>query len=192
MNSLATPAERKPSAGPSIQEQKPLVAPIGNEIDQNPCDQRASESSGTSESKILSIEPSVSLPSVEYDAPMIPESYRETIGPVVRSISFGERIQDFEAEPVDVSWAQAMEIGINDFIASHGPEYGEVFEFVQCRSSSCVLAGYTIPGYESQGASVIGTLRRQPWWQASGRASSTHRDGEGRISFVTIIRRYDE
>ena len=35
------------------------------------------------------------------------ESYRATIGPVVQHISFGEKYRDFEAEPIDGSWAYA-------------------------------------------------------------------------------------
>lgn len=124
--------------------------------------------------------------------PEIPESYRETIGPAVEHISFGERFRDFEAEPIDESWAYAMEMGINDFVAAHGPESGEVFEFVQCRSSNCVLAGYTLHGQEPQGASVIGELGKQPWWQGGQEASSTFRGGEDRISFVIFIPRFTE
>lgn len=125
-------------------------------------------------------------------APEIPESYRETIGPAVQHISFGERYRKFEAEPVDDSWAQAMEIGISDFVAIHGPESGEVFEFFQCRSSSCVLAGYKRPGQVTHDASVVGELSRQPWWQGSQKSSATYLDRDGRMSFVVLIPRFDE
>lgn len=124
--------------------------------------------------------------------PEIPESYREIIGPVVQDISFGQRFRDFEAEPIDDSWAHAMEAGINNFVAVHGPGSGEVFEFVQCRSSNCVLAGYTIHGQEPHGASVIGELGRQPWWQGGQAASSTYGSGDNRTSFVVLIPRFDE
>ena len=192
MHTIFTPEEPQPTAALPSEESKPTVALSSEEVSQYPYDQRDSEVKEASESRISPIELSDSLPSAQYDAPIIPESYRQTIGPVVRHISFGERYQEFEAEPIDISWAQAMEAGIHDFIANHGPKYGEVFEFVQCRSLSCVLAGYTIPGHEVQGASVIGTLSRQPWWQASRKASSTHSSAEGRTTFVTIIPRYDE
>jgi hypothetical protein len=128
---------------------------------------------------------------VSIPAPVIPGSYRDTIGPIVAHKSYGEQYRDFEAEPIDGSWAQAMEIGINDFIAIHGPSSNEVFEFVQCRSSNCVLAGYKDPSQEPQGASIIGDLSRQPWWQGGGSASSTNTIKDGRRSFVIFISRYD-
>ncbi len=124
--------------------------------------------------------------------PEIPESYRATIGPVVQHVSFGEKYQDFEEEPIDEPWAIAMETGINDFIAIHGPASGEVFEFVQCRSSHCVLAGYTLAGQEPRGASVIGQLSDQPWWQGAREASSTYSSGNDRTSFVILIPRFED
>lgn len=124
--------------------------------------------------------------------PTIPDAYRKALGPVVRHKSFGERYEEFEAEPIDGAWAQAMEYGINDFIAVHGPSSNEVFDFIQCRSSSCVLAGYTDLGREPNGASIIGDLSRQSWWQGGGRASSTNSVDGSRRTFVIFIARYND
>lgn len=122
-------------------------------------------------------------------SPQIPEQYRQTIGPVVQPPTFGERFKAFEDEPVDVPWARAMETGLNDFIAVQGPQNSSVVEFIQCRSTACVIAGYSIPNQEGLDASILGDLRKQSWWEG-GRTSSTHlgRD-DGTRSFVIMIDR---
>ncbi len=120
----------------------------------------------------------------------IPDWYRETIGPAVQPPTFGEKFKDFEAEPIDVPWAEAMEVGMNNFVAARGPDYGSVIEFIQCRTSKCVLAGYTIPNHEGLSASIIGELRRQSWWQGGGSSSSNLSTGDDRTSFVILIDRY--
>ena len=120
----------------------------------------------------------------------IPESYRRTIGPVVQPPTFGERFKAFEAEPIDGPWAQAMEAGMNNFVAAHGPDYGSVIEFIQCRTSICVIAGYTIPNHEGLSASIIGELRKQSWWQGGNSSSSNLGSEDGRTSFVILIDRY--
>jgi hypothetical protein len=147
--------------------------------------------------------PPITLPSGNQDAketstigkpsgPQIPEQYRQTIGPVIRVPAFGERFMAFEGEPVDVPWAQAMETGLNDFIAVQGPQSSSVVEFIQCRSTACVIAGYSIPNQEGLDASILGDLRKQSWWEG-GRTSSTHlaRD-DGTRSFVILIDRSSE
>lgn len=169
-----------------------LPAPLLEDIEQGTNIQQHVDRSLDTTTEQLSTPPPAPIARHEEVSLEIPESYRATIGPVVQHISFGEKYRDFEAEPIDGSWAYAMESGISDFIAIHGPESGEVFEFVQCRSSNCVLAGYTLLGREPSGASVIGQLSRQPWWQGGQKASSTHNSGEDRTSFVVLIPRIDE
>jgi len=122
----------------------------------------------------------------------IPDYYRATIGPVPQHVTFGERYRVFEIESIDEPWAYAMEAGINDLIANHGPASGEVFEFVQCRYSYCALAGYTHDGQEPRGTSVIGQLSKQPWWQGSRAHLGNYTDENGRTSFVLLIPRFED
>ena len=124
--------------------------------------------------------------------PQIPGYYRATIGPVPQHVTFGERYRVFETESIDEPWAFAMEAGINDLIANHGPGSGEVVEFVQCRYSYCALAGYTHDGQEPRGASAIGQLSKQPWWQGSRAMFVNYTDENGRTSFVVLIPRFED
>ena len=122
----------------------------------------------------------------------IPDNYRDTIGPASRQPTFAEQYQQFEAEPIDGSWAAAMENGLNNYTAVHGPASGEVFEFVQCRSSYCVVAGYKIEGDERTGASIIGDLARQPWWQGAASAYSSWGREDDQQRFVVLLPRYED
>ena len=130
-----------------------------------------------------------SITIVDQRSPQIPEQYRQTIGPVVRPPTFGERFRAFEAEPVDVPWAQAMETGLNDFMAVQGPQSSSVIEFIQCRSTACVIAGYSIPTQEGLDASILGDLRKQSWWEGGHTSSTRLSRDDGSISFVILLDR---
>jgi len=127
-------------------------------------------------------------PNVE---PKLPDTYREAIGPPRRRLTFSERLQNFESEPRDDSWALPMEAGINNFTAIHGAEFGAVFEFVQCRSNWCLVAGYFLPGYPDETSVIMSPMKNETWWQG-GNYTSTHGGKLGdNESFVTLLSRYD-
>jgi len=127
-----------------------------------------------------------------YETQSIPDAYRNSIGPIVRRPTFGEIYRKFESEPVDEPWAWAMEHGLNDFIAVHGPRSGEVFDFVQCRSSYCVVAGYKLDSMEASGASIISELTSQSWWQGGASAYSSSSSEQDRRRFVVLLPGYED
>jgi len=117
--------------------------------------------------------------------PKIPLMYRQAIGPVRRTYSFGESYILFETEPVDEAWAYGMEAGISDYLSRLGPDSGAVFEFVQCRSTACAIAGYVVEGGRDQTAMMVDRMRHEPWWDAGGTSKSIG----GEEQFVILLSR---
>jgi hypothetical protein len=78
-----------------------------------------------------------------------------------------------------------METGIADFFAAQGPELGIVFEYIECRSRTCEIAGYFVAGREGTGGYFY-KVTEQPWWQGGTATSSNGFDINGTEYFVTI------
>ena len=96
----------------------------------------------------------------------MPAVYRDMIGPArPRSLSFSEVHALFEEEPREEAWANAMESGINDYVAMHAADRGLVIEYVECRSRYCEVGGYAIEGYEADSSLLWGDMTREDWWQ---------------------------
>ncbi len=123
--------------------------------------------------------------------PKLPEAYRRFLGPPVPRLTFAERFALFESESIDESWALPMEAGMSNYIAAHGPEAGTVFEYVQCRSNWCVLAGYILPGHADQTSQLVSPMRNEIWWQG-GNWISSHggKIGENE-AFVIMMSRFN-
>jgi len=133
-------------------------------------------------------QPDTLLPALELE---IPEAYLRIIGSTKPHLSFGERVGQYQQEPRDEVWVSAMEAGINSYVAASAPTAGAVFEYIQCRSSACILAGYVIEGKERQSASILGELQSQGWWDG-GNSSHGMGGAVGELdAFVILLPRYD-
>ena len=127
-------------------------------------------------------------PRLEMD---IPEAYLRIVGSTRPHLSFGERVGQFQTEPRDEIWASAMEAGINSYVAASAPTAGAVFEYIQCRSTACILAGYVIDGKERQSASMLGELQSQGWWDGGNSSHSMGGTVGEQDAFVILFPRYD-
>lgn len=117
----------------------------------------------------------------------MPHTYKEMIGPLVPSrTTFSERHENFASEPRDEPWAVAMETGINDYLATAGAKYGMVFEYVECRTRTCEVAGYIV---DEQASSRFDfhDLVKQSWWQGGRATSSIGPTINGTKHFVIIF-----
>ena len=127
---------------------------------------------------------------VHYDTDF-PEAYRSMVRPRVTGANLRAQFALFESEPRDEPWAQAMEAGMNTYLAAFGPDTGTVFEFVRCRSSLCVLAGYVVEGHKLQSSNMMGEMIKQGWWDGGHASQMTGRKVGEHDSFVIILPRYD-
>lgn len=142
---------------------------------------RPSEGSGNAGEHVIR------FPPIDHGDIELPSSYKEMIGPLeTRRPTFSERHQRFANEPRDEPWAAAMEAGINDYLATLGAERGMVFEYVECQTKTCEVAGYVVDEKYGSGG-VPDELLEQPWWQGGMARSSRHFDIGGVRYFVTII-----
>ena len=118
---------------------------------------------------------------------LIPEEYRSMLEPPAnRRITFEERISRFAAEARDESWAYTMELGINQHVAV-ATSVGTVIEYVECRATACMMAGYIQPGFENGSSELIGEMSSTGWWQLGGTTISRNGGQNGENRFVSFM-----
>ena len=145
------------------------------------------ESPSRSESASYSDDDVIYFLPIDHSDISMPTRYKEMIGPLEPSrITFSERHASFAVEPRDEPWAVAMETGINDYLAAAGPGDGMVFEYVECRTRTCEVAGYIVDEQAARGFDTD-DLVEQSWWQGGRATSSIGPKIDGTKHFVIIF-----
>ena len=123
----------------------------------------------------------------------IPRIYDEIIGPPTRMTTIPNIHADFKNEPRDESWASAMESGIRHHIANSGTGDWAVVEYIECRSNTCEIAGYSMGGTENHPGNLLAGDFGAGWWQGHFNVYSTRHtyEGEEIPRFILIVTRVD-
>jgi hypothetical protein len=120
----------------------------------------------------------------------IPDVYRDIVGPLAEQTSGPEPYDLYVAFARDVRdepWAAAMETGIANWSAGKNPSAELVIDYVECRSSICVVAGYSSTG----STAFLGSMRDEGWWQAEGALMAVFHSGhDGSAEFLKFVTRY--
>lgn len=120
----------------------------------------------------------------------VPEVYRDIVGPLAEQTSGPEPYDLYVAFAHDVRdepWAAAMEAGIANWSAGKHPSAEPVIDYVECRSSICVIAGHSSTGSRA----LLGSMRDEGWWQAEGAPMGVVYSGhDGSVEFLTFVTRY--
>ncbi len=121
----------------------------------------------------------------------VPEPYDTMLKPraLPKKLRTTELYERFVAEPRDNSWADAMELGIQQYISDRGPELEMTFEYVECRSRYCVITGVSYGADNSPWNTYNHELGSSGWWLASGGASTVGGTFEDGTRFATVISR---
>jgi len=109
--------------------------------------------------------------------------------PSRRGLAPYELVARFAGEPRDESWAYTMELGINQHLTASTSLEGTVVEYVECRTTACVMAGYVQPGMEDSSQELIREMSATGWWQLSQATMSSSSNDDGTRRFVRIIPR---
>jgi hypothetical protein len=80
-----------------------------------------------------------------------------------------KELADFAQEERDFEWAIQMEQRISDFIVTHELAYTVELVTVECKSTSCQIAGYE----EEAGTfgDIINKLKEEPWFELNSSSS---------------------
>lgn len=120
----------------------------------------------------------------------MPRVYRDMIGPLTEQTAASEPYDLYAAfarEGRDEPWAVAMESGIANWSAGRNPSAEAVIDYVECRSSFCVVAGHSSTG----STGFLGTMRDEGWWQATGDLTDIVHSGlDGSAEFLLFVSRY--
>jgi hypothetical protein len=119
----------------------------------------------------------------------VPEPYDTMLKPreLPATFSTPELYERFRVELRDNAWADSMELGIKQYIAARGADLGLVFDFVECRSRYCVIAGVSYGQDHTPWNTYNPELRSSGWWLASGGDSTVGGTYGNETRFATII-----
>ena len=107
----------------------------------------------------------------------VPDVYRGLIGPLGEQTSTPKPYDLYVAFARDVRdepWAAAMEAGIANWSAGRNPSAEAVIDYIECRSSSCMVAGHSPTG----NLGFLGKIRDQGWWQGEGASMKVGYSGD--------------
>lgn len=124
----------------------------------------------------------------------IPAPYAKMIEPkpLPKTLAPPELFERFAGDVRDDTWAYAMELGINQYIARRGSELESAFEFVECRSRYCTIAGVVYEGGQATVNEMLSEMTQSGWWQTYGGASTVGRTTDTEYRFVSIFPRARE
>ncbi len=124
----------------------------------------------------------------------IPDVYSSMVKPRPRpeKLTTPELYESFEGDSRDESWAYPMELGINQYIAERGGVYGAAFEYVECRSRYCTIAGVVHGGGQETVNEFMAEMTQSGWWQTYGGRSTVGSRNDTEYRFVSIIPRAEE
>lgn len=140
------------------------------------------------------ITPADSAGATQVSHAQIPAPYAEMIEPkpLPKTLAPPELFERFAGDVRDDTWAYAMELGINQYIARRGSELESAFEFVECRSRYCTIAGVVYEGGQATVNEMLSEMTQSGWWQTYGGASTVGRTTDTVYRFVTIFPRARE
>lgn len=122
--------------------------------------------------------------------PLLPEAYYSLLEPPNRrALAPHELAARFAGEPRDEAWAYTMELGMNQHIAGSPNLGGTVIEYVECRTTACLMAGYVEPGFENTSQNLIREMSTTGWWQLSPGTMTRMSLDDGVPRFVHVIPR---
>lgn len=121
----------------------------------------------------------------------VPELYDTMLKPreLPKSLRTAELYERFMGDARDNAWADAMELGINQYIAERGSDLEVVFDFVECRSRYCVVAGVSYSQDRGPWNTFNPEMRNSGWWLASGGDSTVGGTYGSETRFATVISR---
>lgn len=121
----------------------------------------------------------------------VPEPYDKMLKPrqLPKNLKTPELYERFKSDVRDNSWADAMELGINQYIAERGSDLELVFDFVECRSRYCVVAGVSYSQDRGPWNTFNPEMTNSGWWLASGGNSTVGGTYGNETRFATIISR---
>ncbi len=121
----------------------------------------------------------------------VPQPYDTMLKPreLPKNLKTPELYDRFMSDSRDNAWADAMELGINQYIAERGPDLEVVFEFVECRSRYCVVAGVSYSQDRGPWNTFNPEMSNSGWWQASGGESTVGGTYGSETRFAIVISR---
>ena len=112
--------------------------------------------------------------------------------PLPERLTTQEMYRDFLNDPRDEAWAYPMEVGINQFIEDRGGKYSATFEYVQCTSRYCTIAGVVYGGGQPTVNEVMAEMTQRGWWQTFGGNNTVGSSTNNEYRFVSIFPRTPE
>jgi hypothetical protein len=124
----------------------------------------------------------------------LPEIYSAMVKPrpLPEKLTVQELYEKFSDDTRDDSWAYPMELGINEHIAQHGNELGVAFEFVECKSRYCTIAGVAYEGSQSEVNKFVADMTQGGWWQTTGENHTAAFGTDTEYRFVSIFPRTND
>jgi hypothetical protein len=125
---------------------------------------------------------------------VIPEPYLSMVKPrsMPERLTTQELYKGFLDDARDESWAYPMELGINQYIARRGGDFEAAFEFVECRSRYCTIAGVVYSGGQETVNEFMAEMTQSGWWEINGGASTVGTSSDSEYRFVSIFARSAE
>ena len=112
--------------------------------------------------------------------------------PIPKKLTPSELYEGFLNDSRDEAWAYPMELGINQYIARRGGDFDAEFEFVECRSRYCTIAGVVYGGGQDTVNEFMAEMTQSGWWQINGGASTVGTRNNTEYRFVSIYTRSEK
>ncbi len=109
--------------------------------------------------------------------------------PLPEKLTTQEMYKEFLEDSRDESWAYPMELGIGQYIAERGGDFGAAFEYVECRSRYCTIAGVVYGGGQPTVNEFMAEMTGSGWWQAYGGNNTVGSRTDDEYRFVSIFPR---
>lgn len=109
--------------------------------------------------------------------------------PEPEKLTVQEMYNKFSKDSRDEAWAYPMELGINQYIAERGNEFGVAFDFVECQSRHCIVAGVVYGGGQPEVNAFMNEMTQRGWWQTSGENHTVAFSTVDEYRFVSIYPR---
>ncbi len=109
--------------------------------------------------------------------------------PLPEKLTTQEMYKEFVRDSRNESWAYPMELGINQYIAEKGGEFGATFEFVECKSRYCTIAGVVYGGGQPTVNDFMSEMTGRGWWQTYGGSNTVGSRTDDEYRFVSIFPR---
>jgi hypothetical protein len=121
----------------------------------------------------------------------LPEAYAALVkpNPVPKKLTVQEMYKKFSNDARDEAWAYPMELGINQYMSERGNDFGVAFDFVECQSRHCTIAGVVYGGGQPEVNEFMTEMTQRGWWQTSGENHTVAFSTGDEYRFVSIFPR---